>query len=231
VEEALQSGSVRVHEILLAGGEPAFVEGARARRIPVRASSREGIGRLTGTDKHQNVAARVTLSLLESAKEAWNEIGLDRTVTVLAADGVQDPQNLGSLLRSAHFFGADFFLITKDRSAPLSGAVAKASAGAIFSLPIVRATNLARELEWLGEQGVFRVALDGEGAQSLRSVDLRGGSLALVVGGEGQGIRELTKKRCDVVAKLTDVGFRDSLNAAIAGAVALYEATVQRPKR
>jgi 23S rRNA (guanosine2251-2'-O)-methyltransferase len=236
VEEALSSPFARVLEILVSGR---FKEGeempvlarAREKRIPVRTVSAETLSQKTGTDKHQNIAALVSLNVWDTAKDWWAAHASDRDVTVLAVDGVQDPQNLGSLIRSAHFFGVDLFLLTRDRSAPITGVVAKASAGALFSMPIVRATNLARELEELGEKGVFRVALDQEGEKTLRDMDLKGGSLAIVIGGEGQGIRTLTAKRCDAVAKLTSKGGRDSLNAAIAGAIGLYELSLQRAKR
>jgi 23S rRNA (guanosine2251-2'-O)-methyltransferase len=233
VAEALDSKLARVHEIYVTSRDGATGEittRARNRGIRVTEISRENLASKLGTDKHQNIGARVSLDLYESVEAWWKETSPHEPVTLLLADGIQDPQNLGSLLRSAHFFGTDVFVITKDRAAPVTGVVAKASAGALFSLPVVRATNLARELENLEDRGVFRVALDVEGDQTLRGLDLRDRSVALVVGGEGEGIRQLTFKRCDARARLTQTGERDSLNAAVAGAVALYELRVGRQK-
>lgn len=231
VGEALASKQVRVHEIFVAdSGKTEFEKRAREKRVPVRKISRHALSEKAQTDKHQNVVARVTLIVWNSIREWWREFDPKKDLTILAVDGVQDPQNLGSLIRSGHFFGADLFLLTKDRVAPITGVVAKASAGALFSLPVVRATNLARELEELGEMGVFRIALDQEGERPLCDHNVQKGHLAIIIGGEGQGIRTLTAKRCDVVSKLTSVGGRDSLNAAIAGGIALYELGRQRPK-
>ncbi|MFH1262297.1 MAG: 23S rRNA (guanosine(2251)-2'-O)-methyltransferase RlmB [Pseudomonadota bacterium] len=233
VAEALGSRLARVHEIYVTSRDGATAEIAalgREKGIRVTEISREKLASRFATEKHQNVAARVSLDLYESVEEWWEERNPPEPVTLLLSDGIQDPQNLGSLLRSAHFFGADLFVITKDRAAPLSGVVAKASSGALFSLPLARVTNLARELENLEDRGVFRVALDAEGDQTLRGLDLGERSVALVVGGEGEGIRQLTFKRCDARARLTLTGERDSLNAAVAGAVALYELRAGRKK-
>lgn len=234
VLESLASSLARVHEIFLAASassdDTEALSAARAKGVPIRSVSREELTRKLGTDKHQNLAARASLDVWDTVKDWWDETPR-AAITALVVDGVQDPQNLGSLIRSAHFFGVDLFVSTRDRSASLTGVVAKASAGGLFSLPIVRAVNLARELEEMGERGVFRVALDPQGDRTLRDLDLEIGSLALVVGGEGQGIRALTAKRCDVVARLTDGRGRDSLNAAIAGAVGLYEVGLKRAKK
>src|SRR5262249_32171767 len=143
----------------------------------------------------------------------------------IAVDGVQDPQNIGSLMRSAHFFGAEALMMTRDRSAPITGVVAKASAGAIFSLALIRPANLARELEACEKLGIWRVGLEANAESTLASLDLRDRNILLVVGSEGEGLRDLTIKRCDFLAKLPGSGARDSLNAAVAGAVGLYELT------
>jgi 23S rRNA (guanosine2251-2'-O)-methyltransferase len=230
--EALGSDRTKTREVFVLDRdrEAGEIE-ARAgkKRVGVKKVGRDALDRKCGTEKNQGVAADVELQVWSSLKD-WIADRTDggASWTIVALDEIQDPQNLGTLIRSAHFFGASALLLTKDRCAPLTGTVAKASAGALFSLPIIRATNLARELESAGDEGFWRVGLAAEAGKPLSKIDLKKGRTVLVLGGEGEGMRELTAKRCDELASLPGGGERDSLNVAISASIALYEITRQR---
>ncbi len=146
---------------------------------------------------------------------------------LLIADEIQDPHNLGSLLRTAESAGAHGAVLTQRRSAPLTGVVAKASAGAMFHLPLAPAPNLARTLGDIKQEGIWTVGLAETASQSLYDLDLTV-PLALVVGSEGRGLRRLTADTLDIVAALPMKGRISSLNASVAGGIALYEVLRQR---
>jgi 23S rRNA (guanosine2251-2'-O)-methyltransferase len=146
----------------------------------------------------------------------------------LALDSIQDPQNLGTLLRTAEAVGVAGVLIPEHRAAGVSTAVVNASAGAVEHLRVSRVTNLARALEGLKETGIWAVALEATPeAVALWDAPLDG-PLALVVGGEGEGVRPIVLRACDVAARLPIAGRVESLNAAVAGSVALYELARRR---
>jgi 23S rRNA (guanosine2251-2'-O)-methyltransferase len=145
-------------------------------------------------------------------------------------DGVEDPQNLGAVIRSAHALGADGVVVPRDRAAAVTPAVAKASAGAVEHCPVVRVTNLARTVEELKEGGIWTVAAVPDGGRELQEIDLTGPT-ALVIGGEGQGIRPLVRRTCDHEARIPMVGRVGSLNASASAAIALYEAARQRGQK
>jgi 23S rRNA (guanosine2251-2'-O)-methyltransferase len=149
---------------------------------------------------------------------------------LLVLDGVTDPQNLGALVRSAHALGAGGVVLPKDRAAGVTPAVSKAAAGALEHCAVARVTNLSRALEQMKEAGLWTVALAADGEQELGSIDLSG-SIALVLGSEGTGVRPLVRKTCDHVARIGMGGKVGSLNVAAAGAIALYEASRQRRRR
>ncbi|HZT95334.1 MAG TPA: 23S rRNA (guanosine(2251)-2'-O)-methyltransferase RlmB [Chloroflexota bacterium] len=146
---------------------------------------------------------------------------------LLVTDEVQDPHNLGSLLRSAESAGAQGAIVTERRSAPLTGTVTKASAGALFHLPVATVTNLISAISALKDQGIWTVGLSERAEQSLYGVDLTV-PVAIVVGGEGRGLRRLTSAKVDIMASLPMLGSISSLNASVAGAIALYEVVRQR---
>jgi 23S rRNA (guanosine2251-2'-O)-methyltransferase len=150
-----------------------------------------------------------------------------RPPLVVLLDGVEDPHNLGAIVRSAHALGAHGVVVPRDRAAGVTPSAAKASAGAVEHVPVARVTNLVRTLEELKEAGIWAVALVPDGDQDLAQVDMKGPT-ALVIGGEGQGIRPLVRKCCDHVARIPMVGRVGSLNASAAAAITLYEAARQR---
>jgi 23S rRNA (guanosine2251-2'-O)-methyltransferase len=241
-------GSNPVKERLLAKGEvselylqeglksgPELEKLARAAGVRARRASRERLDQLAGTDRHQGVVALVPdfryaeLEEILSAAKAGGEPPL-----VVLLDGVEDPQNLGAVLRSAQALGAHGVVIPKDRAAGVTPAAVKASAGAAERCRVARVTNIARTLEELKEAGLWTVALAADGDRELGAVDLAG-PIALVLGSEGEGVRPLVRRSCDFVARIPMKGGFESLNVAASATVALYETVRQRtangPKR
>lgn len=158
------------------------------------------------------------LALLESSKNPS---------LILILDGVTDPHNLGACLRSADATGVDFVVIPKDKNASITPVVSKVACGAAESIPLVRVTNLVRSMEMLKEQGVWIYGAAGEADSSLYQIDCKG-SMAVVMGAEGEGLRRLTRERCDGLFSLPMLGTVDSLNVSVATGVSLYEVLRQR---
>jgi 23S rRNA (guanosine2251-2'-O)-methyltransferase len=142
-------------------------------------------------------------------------------------DSVQDPQNFGALVRSAECFGATGVVVPQDRAAAVTPAAGKASAGAVERIAIAQVVNLARALETLKESGTWITGLAGDGDDVIDAVDLTGPTV-IVVGAEGSGLRPVIRKACDRIARIPISGKTESLNASVAGGVALYEAARQR---
>jgi 23S rRNA (guanosine2251-2'-O)-methyltransferase len=234
VRERLRAGGEGVAELWLAEGATrgaAFAELERLARgagAKVRAAPRPKLDRLAGTDRHQGVVAVVAdfayaelHDLLDAAA------GSGRPPLLVVLDGVEDPHNLGAIIRAAHALGAHGVVIPKDRAVGVTPAAAKASAGAVERCPVARVTNVAKTLEALKGSGVWSVALAADGDRPIGQVDLRG-AIALVLGSEGEGLRPLVRKTCDLAANIPMTGDLDSLSVSSAAAVALYEAARQR---
>jgi 23S rRNA (guanosine2251-2'-O)-methyltransferase len=233
VRELLRSGSEVAELWLLEGGTrgAAFAELERlARRADakIRSAPRAKLDRLAGTDRHQGVVAVVAdfrYAELDEVLEAASGSGRPPLLVVL--DGVEDPHNLGAIIRSALALGAHGVVIPKDRAVGVTPTVAKASAGAVERIPVARVTNVTQCLERLKEAGVWAVALAADAEKPLGSLDLRGAT-ALVLGSEGEGLRPLVRRTCDLAAKVPMTGDLDSLSVSATAAVALYEAARQR---
>jgi 23S rRNA (guanosine2251-2'-O)-methyltransferase len=153
--------------------------------------------------------------------------GLEEPALILALDGVQDPHNLGACLRSADAMGVHAVVAPKDRAVGITPVVEKVASGAVETVPYVMVTNLARTLEMFQERGVFVVGLAGEGEAGLAALELSG-AVALVLGAEGDGLRRLTRERCDTLARIPMFGSVESLNVSVAAGICLYEARRQR---
>ncbi|HEX8872439.1 MAG TPA: 23S rRNA (guanosine(2251)-2'-O)-methyltransferase RlmB [Candidatus Acidoferrum sp.] len=238
VREALEAGSAFDRVVIAKGRQDSRVEEivqlARARDIPVRFEDRAQLDRLANTRDHQGVvaiaAARPAATLegiLEHANQSKGQVGL-----LVLLDGVEDPHNLGAVIRTALAAGAHGVVIPERRAAGLTDTVARASAGALAHLPVAKVTNLARTMEELKEAGYWLVGLDEEGTQSYTDVDYTSPT-AIVMGSEGKGLHELTRKRCDFVVSLPTTGPVKSLNVSVATGVVLFEALRQRrhPKK
>jgi 23S rRNA (guanosine2251-2'-O)-methyltransferase len=234
VRELLRSGGEGLAELWLAeGGDrgKAFAELARLARergAKVREAPRARLDRLAGTDRHQGVVAVVGDYRYRGLEELLAEARrTEEPPLVVVLDGIEDPHNLGAIVRSAHALGAHGVVIPKDRAASVTAAAAKASAGAVEHCPVARVTNLAQALEELKGAGLWAVATDSSSSLELSGVDLTV-PLALVIGSEGSGVRPLVRRTCDHVARITMKGKVGSLNASAAAAIALYEVSRQR---
>lgn len=146
---------------------------------------------------------------------------------ILVLDGVQDPHNLGACLRSANGFGAHAVVTTKDRACGLTPVVRKVACGAAEAIPFIQVTNLARTMQWMQEQGIWLVGMAGDTETRLQDVDLSL-DLAIIMGNEAKGMRQLTRKQCDFIAKIPMQGTVESFNVSVATAVSLYEVVRQR---
>lgn len=201
---------------------------ARTLGVPVRREPRAVLERRCGGERHQDVVAEFEAVNLHVEKELDGLLdALPTPELLLVLDGVQDPHNLGACLRSADAAGVGLVILTRDRSAGLTPVARRAAAGAAEALPIVVATNLARVLKQLKQRGIWLMGTTDSADSSLYDTDL-GGPLALVMGGEGQGMRRLTESLCDYRLRIPMRGTVSSLNVSVATAVCLFEVQRQR---
>ncbi|MFW3175266.1 23S rRNA (guanosine(2251)-2'-O)-methyltransferase RlmB [Xanthomonas phaseoli pv. syngonii LMG 9055] len=233
VASSVENDADNVREVLIEAGSKnprltEIEEQARRKGIDVRRVNTQALDGVGGQVRHQGVAARYAAARLwaENELEGLVEAAEGRAL-VLILDGVQDPHNLGACLRSAAAAGVTAVVIPKDKSATVNATVRKTSAGAADRIPVVAVTNLARCLRDLQKQGVWLYGLAGEAEASLYSVDLRG-SVGLVLGGEADGLRRLTREHCDGLVKIPMPGEIESLNVSVATGVTLFEAVRQR---
>ncbi len=201
---------------------------ARARGVAVSECARDKLERIADGARHQGVAARYAApdtrgeqDLPQLAQEAGGQ------ALFLVLDGVTDPHNLGACLRSAAAAGATAVIVPKDRAAGITPVVRRASAGGVDRVPLVTVGNLARALRSLKDAGVWLTGLAGEGSSDLYALDLTG-PVALVLGGEGEGLRRLTRETCDYLARIPMPGEMESLNVSVSAGIALFEALRQR---
>jgi 23S rRNA (guanosine2251-2'-O)-methyltransferase len=234
VEEALRSGSRRFDHVCVARERQdrrleKIVEACRERGVRVRSESREQLTLLARNPGHQGVVA---FARERSMQDIEDLLGNDALATgavplLLALDGVEDPQNLGALLRSADGAGVTGVLMTERRSAPLSAVALKASAGAAEHVRIARVVNLVRALEQVKAANIWCVGLDERGTMDYTEYDFTTPCL-LVLGREGAGLHDLVRRHCDHLLRIPMAGKVASLNVSAAGAVVLYEAYRQR---
>lgn len=234
VEEALKAGRRRFDHVVVARERQderltRLVSECREAGVQVRSEAREQLTQLAGTSAHQGIVALVRsqefLAVEDLFQSASGKGGASRLI--LALDGIEDPQNLGALLRVADGAGVDGILLTERRSAPLSPAAVKASAGAAEHLRIARVVNLVRALEDLKRRNLWVIGLDERGGTDYDQFDLTG-NCVLVLGREGAGLHDLVRRTCDYLLRIPMAGGVSSLNVSAAGAVVLYEAFRQR---
>lgn len=230
VLEALKSGRA-VHRLLVASGDREgsvlkILQAAKAQGIPIQEVDRKKLEQTVPGQNHQGVAAQVAAYEYAELEDVLETHAGEPVQIVVLLDGLEDPHNLGSILRSAHAAGAVAVVIPKRRSVGLTATVAKTSAGAIEHIPVCRVANLTQTVEQLQKQGFWAVAADAAGTASLYETDLKG-KLAIVVGSEGEGVGRLLRERCDYVLSIPMVGKMSSLNASVAAGIILYEAVRQ----
>jgi 23S rRNA (guanosine2251-2'-O)-methyltransferase len=236
VEEALRAGMRQIDHISVAREREArrdprmeaVLELARTKGVRVSAESRDQLTRHCKTEAHQGVVAFLRERKFLALEDLLNApTGPSGFRFFLALDGVEDPHNLGALLRSADGAGVDGILLPERRSAPLSAIVAKTSAGASEHVRIAQVVNITRALETMKKQNIWIVGLDERGSPDYTDFDFRQDT-CLVLGSEGSGLHDLVKRTCDHLLRIPMAGSVSSLNVSVAGAVVLYEAMRQR---
>jgi len=228
-----------VFEVLAAGRQPVerlhilrdahvprlkqILDLARERGVPIRKEERSVLDKIAGGVVHQGIVA-----IVGEASYAPLERGFDAKVPCLVVlDGIEDPHNLGAVIRTAEASGVSGVIVPERHSAPLSATVAKASAGALAYVPVIRVGNVATTLNELKKKGVWVVGVDEEGEKLWTDFDYTS-PVALVFGGEHRGLRRLVREHCDVVVRLPMFGNVGSLNVSVAAGVLLYEVVRQR---
>jgi 23S rRNA (guanosine2251-2'-O)-methyltransferase len=206
-----------------------LIEDCRRLKIQVKFLERTELDRMAGTAAHQGVVA---VTSAKQYSELEDVVGAKRGEysLVVVLDGVEDPHNLGAILRTADAAGADGIVIPDRRAASVTGTVTKVSAGASEHLPIAKVTNIARSIEELKDRNIWTVGLAEEGKQTYDSLDYNM-DCALVLGAEGKGLHDLVKRKCDFLVSIPMLGKVPSLNVSVAAAVVLYEIVRQRRAR
>jgi 23S rRNA (guanosine2251-2'-O)-methyltransferase len=229
VTEALRAGRVRALRVgdRLDARMTQLIAQAEAQGVRVRRVTREALDRETHQGVHQGVVAEVE-ALAPGSVEAFTA-HLDPPPLIVVLDEVEDPQNVGAIMRTMDAAGATGLVRQTRRAAALDGAAAKASAGAVHHVPVADVVNIARTVEELKAAGVWTIGLDADAELSYHQWDLTLPT-ALVLGAEGHGLRRLVRERCDGLARIPMQGHVGSLNVSAAAAIVLFEAVRQRSR-
>lgn len=195
--------------------------------IPVRRRERADLERLASNSHHQGVVLKVAPFEYADLDLFLQSFDSNIPLFLLVLDGIQDPQNLGALIRTAACAGVQAVLLPKDRACGVTPVVEKSSAGAVDTIPVIQVINLSQSLIKLKQAGCWVMGLDGDAEKRIYDADLSG-SLALVIGGEGDGIRPLVRKQCDDILSIPLYGGVSSLNASVAGGIIMFEAARRR---
>jgi 23S rRNA (guanosine2251-2'-O)-methyltransferase len=226
--EALKSEKEGIEKVIIAQGRGGtaiqkILNLAKQRVIPVEFRERSYLDRQAGHKFHQGVVGLCENFTYVSVDDVIANRHVDFTNNlILILDGITDPQNLGSLVRAAHCFGANGVIIPENRSAAVTAAVVKASAGAAHHIPIAMVVNLSNTIEYLKERGFWIYGTDPISGKNVSTFDYKG-HIGLVMGSEGKGMRPLIKKKCDFLLSISTVGKIDSLNVSVAAGIILYE--------
>lgn len=232
VTAALQANELSVTELRVDNSRQdarirALLKLAAERGVTVHYVHAQELDVLAYGGKHQGVVGYLAAQKLYDEKDLVQLIAAKSPVFLLVLDCIQDPHNLGACLRSADAAGIHAVIVPKDRSANLTATVRKVASGAAESVPLITVTNLARTLALIRELGVWVIGAAGDAPSLIYELDLQG-PLAIVLGGEGKGMRRLTREHCDFTAKIPMFGKVESLNVSAAAAVFLFEAVRQR---
>lgn len=234
VIEAFRSGRPIDRLMILDGAQDGPIQTikreAKKQNTILKFVSRERLDQISETGKHQGVIAYAAAyeyaevaDILENARKKGEQ------PFIVLLDGIEDPHNLGAIIRTANLAGAHGVVIPKNRAVGLTAAVAKASAGALNYTPVARVTNLVKTIEQLKKEGLWFVCAD-MGGTSMYQLDLKG-AVGLVIGGEGDGVSRLVKESCDFMAAIPMMGDIDSLNASVAAGVLAYEIVRQKREK
>lgn len=231
VREALRSGRT-IQRLFITndkvqGSLQEIIGLAKDKGIELRRVDDKQLSKYADGVVHQGVvalAAPVKFADLGEVLQNWSS---DKAPLLLLLDGIEDPHNMGAIIRTAECCGATAVLIPKRHTAPINATVAKTSAGALESIPLVQVGNVAQTIEELKKQGFWVLGAHMEGQQTLYQADLTS-PLVLVIGNEGKGLSRLTKERCDFLVTIPMYGRINSLNASVAAAILMYEAVRQR---
>lgn len=200
---------------------------AKAKQTPVKFVTKERLDQLSETGKHQGVIAYAAAYEYATVEEILDNARKKGEAPFLfLLDNIEDPHNLGAIIRTANLAGAHGVIVPKNRAAGLTAVVAKTSAGALNFTPVARVTNLAKTIEELKKEGIWFVCAD-MGGTTMYDLNLKG-PIGLVIGNEGEGVGRLVKEKCDMVASIPMKGNIDSLNASVAAGVLAYEIVRQR---
>src|SRR5215467_12761677 len=233
VLEALRAGTRRIERIVIAEGAAQhrlrdIVDRARKAGVPVRREPRQALDRLAGSQNHQGIIAIIAAAgyadpddLIAAANES--------TVFILL-DGVEDPHNLGAIIRTAECAGVTAVVIPERRAAHITDTVVKASAGATEHMRVARVTNLAAFVEEIKRKGFWVVGVEADARTAYTDYDY-GGPLALIFGGEGQGLHRLVREKCDVMVSVPLRGHVSSLNVSVTAGIILFEAVRKRSRK
>lgn len=215
-------GGTSVKEIITLAGEKA---------IPVEINQRKYLDELAGTPDHQGVIGLCRPyvyadldKILQNRNQSFN------SDLILVLDGIMDPHNLGSIIRTAHCLGSNGIIIAEDRAASVTAAVNKASAGSVTQIPVARVVNISQTIDYLKDKGFWVFGAETRGGTNLQEMDFNC-SVVLVLGGESRGIRPLVRKKCDFLLTIPMTGNFDSLNVAVASGIILYEIFCQRHRK
>ena len=233
-KEALEAQRPIEHIVIAKGRQDTRIEEivqlARKKSIPVRFEDRSQLDRLANSKDHQGVVALAAARAAAALDDILASANQARAGLIILLDGVEDPHNLGAIVRTALAAGAHGVVIPERRAAGLTDTVARSSAGALAHLPVAKVTNLARAMGELKQAGYWLVGLDERADKTYTEVDYTS-RVGIVLGSEGQGLHELTRKRCDFVVSLPTTGPVKSLNVSVAAGVVLFEAIRQRNRR
>jgi len=234
VKELLADPRSRIDEIIVAkdskkDGDPEIFAIAKKRGVRVQLLPKDALTRLTGTASHQGVAARVPEweyssvgDIIEASRSKLEKL------LVVILDHLEDPQNLGAIIRTVDVLGAHGVVIPKDRAASVTPAVIKASAGAVNHVLVARVTNISNVIEELKREGVWIAGADANAPKAVYEEDLSKVDLGLVIGNEGKGISAKVREKCDFLVSIPQSGTVTSLNASVSAGVLIYEIMRQR---
>ena len=232
IKALLEKDPVRFIEVFVLKGREdqrlsSVTEALSQLGFQIQELSRKGLNDKVKGASHQGIVARIKSAKMLNEHALDSILSKSKAPLFLILDGVTDPHNLGACLRNADGAGVSAVIVPKDRSASMGATVSKVACGAAETVPLIRVTNLARTIRMLQEQGVWVVGTAGEATYDLFQAKLTG-SLAIVMGSEGDGMRRLTRETCDELIKIPMVGLVSSLNVSVASGICLFEAVRQR---